>query len=110
MNKNSIILELWESRELKEAIDKMQPEDLREDLRSELFKVLCEMDEERLIDMRSRNVLKFYLVRTMVNMMQSNTSQFYRTYRKPLEVELIVHDRDEDLLNKVEDELSKMHW
>jgi hypothetical protein len=40
MNKNSIILELWESRELKEAIDKMQPEDLREDLRSELFKVL----------------------------------------------------------------------
>ncbi len=53
MNKNSIILELWESRELKEAIDKMQPEDLREDLRSELFKVLCEMDEERLIDMRT---------------------------------------------------------
>ncbi len=71
MNKNSIILELWESRELKEAIDKMQPEDLREDLRSELFKVLCEMDEERLIDMRTRNVLKFYLVRTMINMMQS---------------------------------------
>jgi hypothetical protein len=76
MNKNSIILELWESRELKEAIDKMQPEDLRDDLRSELFKVLCEMEEERLIDMRTRNVLKFYLVRTMINMMQSNTSQF----------------------------------
>jgi hypothetical protein len=46
----------------------------------------------------------------MINMMQSNTSQFYRTYRKPLEVELIAHDRDEDLLNKVENELSKMHW
>jgi hypothetical protein len=42
--------------------------------------VLCEMDEERIIDMRTRNVLKFYLVRTMINMMQSNTSQFYRTY------------------------------
>ena len=76
MNKNSIILELWESRELKEAIDKMQPEDLREDLRSELFKVLCEMDEERLIDMRTRNVLKFYLVRTMINMMQSKQANF----------------------------------
>jgi len=110
MNKNSIILELWESRELKEAIDKMQPEDLRDDLRSELFKVLCEMEEERLIDMRTRNVLKFYLVRTMINMMQSNTSQFYRTYRKPLHPEVQLHDRDEDLLNRVEDELSKLHW
>ena len=110
MNKNSIILELWESQELKEAIDKMQPEDLREDLKCELFKVLCEMDEVRLIDMRTRNVLKFYLVRTMINMMQSNTSQFYRTYRKPLNAEVELHDRDEDLLNRVETELSKLHW
>ncbi len=110
MNRNSIIIQLWDSTELKDAISKMQPEELQDDLRSELFKVLCEMEEEKLIDMHKRNVLKFYLVRTMINMMQSNTSQFYRTYRKPLEVELVVHDRDEDLLNKVEDELSKMHW
>ena len=110
MNRNNIIEKLWNSQELKDAIAKMQPEDLQDDLRSEIFKVLCEMDEDKLVDMYNRNVLRFYLVRTMINMMQSNTSQFYRTYRKPLEVELIVHDRDEDLLNKVEDELSKMHW
>jgi hypothetical protein len=110
MNRNSIIIQLWDSTELKDAISKMQPEELQEDLRSELFKVLCEMDEDKLIDMYKRNVLKFYLVRTMINMMQSNTSQFYRTYRKPLNQEIKLHDRDEDLLNKVEDELSKMHW
>jgi len=72
--------------------------------------VLCEMEEEKLIDMHKRNVLKFYLVRTMINMMQSNTSQFYRTYRKPLNAEVELHDRDEDLLNRVETELSKLHW
>lgn len=110
MNRNSIIVQLWDSTELKDAISKMQPEELQDDLRSELFKVLCEMDEEKLIDMYKRNVLKFYLVRTMINMMQSNTSQFYRTYRKPLNTEVKLHDRDEDLLNKVEVELSKLHW
>lgn len=110
MNRESIILELWNSQELIDAISKMKPEDLQEDLRCELFKVLCEMDEDRLIDMRKRNVLKFYIVRTMLNMMQSKTSQFYKTYRKPLEEELIVYDRDEDMLNRVEDELSKLHW
>jgi hypothetical protein len=110
MNRNSIIIQLWDSTELKDAISKMQPEELQDDLRSELFKVLCEMDEDKLIDMYKRNVLKFYLVRTMINMMQSNTSQFYRIYRKPLQAELPIYDRDEDLLNKVENELSKMHW
>ena len=78
MNRNSIIEKLWNSQELKEAIAKMQPEDLQDDLRSEIFKVLCEMDEDKLVDMYNRNVLRFYLVRTMLNMTQSNTSQFYK--------------------------------
>jgi hypothetical protein len=110
MNRNSIIEKLWNSQELKDAIAKMQPEDLQDDLRSEIFKVLCEMDEDKLVDMYNRNVLRFYLVRTMLNMTQSSTSQFYKLYRKPLQAELPVYDRDEDLLKKVEDELSKMHW
>ena len=110
MNRNSIIIQLWDSTELKDAISKMQPEELQDDLRSELFKVLCEMEEEKLIDMHKRNVLKFYLVRTMINMIQSKTSQFYKLYRKPLHPEVEIHDRDEDLLNKVQDELSNLHW
>ena len=110
MNRNSIIIQLWDSTELKDAISKMQPEELQDDLRSELFKVLCEMDEDKLVDMYKRNVIKFYLVRTMLNMMQSNTSQFYRTYRKPLQQEINIYDRDEELLNKLETELNKLHW
>ena len=74
MNRNSIIEKLWNSQELKEAIAKMQPEDLQDDLRSEIFKVLCEMDEDKLVDMYNRNVLRFYIVRTMLNMTQSNTT------------------------------------
>jgi hypothetical protein len=110
MNRNSIIEKLWNSQELKDAIAKMQPEDLQDDLRSEIFKVLCEMEEDKLVDMYNRNVLRFYLVRTMLNMTQSKTSQFYKLYRKPLHPEVEIHDRDEDLLNKVQDELSNLHW
>jgi hypothetical protein len=61
MNRNSIIEKLWNSQELKDAIAKMQPEDLQDDLRSEIFKVLCEMDEDKLVDMYNRNVLKVLL-------------------------------------------------
>ncbi len=110
MTRNSIIEKLWNSQELKDAIAKMQPEDLQDDLRSEIFKVLCEMDESKLVDMYNRNVLRFYIVRTMLNMTQSNTSQFYKLYRKPLQAELPIYDRDEDLHNKVEDELNKLEW
>lgn len=110
MNKQKIILQLWENKELNDAIEKMHPEELREDLKSELFVVLCEMDEIKLVDMFDRGVIRFYLVRTMLNMMQSNTSQFYKTFRKQFEPQAAVHERDEDLLDKVDKEVNKLHW
>jgi hypothetical protein len=79
--KNQIIEELYRSKEFNECIGKMQPEQLQDDLRSEVMMVLLETDEAKLKGMHERGELKFYTVRVILNMIQSKTSAFYRKYR-----------------------------
>jgi hypothetical protein len=64
----------------------MEPFDLQEDLRQEMFMVLLEMPDERLIEMHSKGYLKFFLVRTMLNMIKSNRSTFFRNFRNLIEL------------------------
>ncbi|MGN6416100.1 MAG: hypothetical protein ACTHMC_01320 [Pseudobacter sp.] len=79
--KNQIIEELYRSKEFNDCIGKMQPEQLQDDLRSEVMLVLLETDEAKLKGMHDRGELKFYTVRVILNMIQSSTSAFYRKYR-----------------------------
>lgn len=86
MSKNEIIQSFYESKEIKEAIDKMEPEQLRKDLKQEMFMVLLEMEEERVKEMHEKGFLKFFLVRTMLNMVKSDRSTFYRNFRNMVEI------------------------
>ena len=81
MVKNEIIAKLWDSKEVNEAFSKMHPVELQYDLKAEVFLVLCEMNEDKLIGLYERNELKFYIVRTMLNMIKSDRSNFYKSYR-----------------------------
>ena len=118
MNRNSIIEKLWNSQELKEAIAKMQPEDLQDDLRSEIFKVLCEMDEDKLVDMYNRNVLRFYLVRTMLSMIKSDRSTFFNKFRRTFTEWTEKHDapdstdtiQADEIAVKLNNSLKILHW
>lgn len=80
--KNAIIEELWRSKKLATAIGKMQPEHLRDDLRSEIFAALCELPEERLVQMRDAGFLLFYTIRMMLNMIKSDRSTFHKKFRR----------------------------
>ena len=48
MNRQAIITELYNSADINNAIGKMQPYELQDDLRQEVFMVLCEMEDARL--------------------------------------------------------------
>jgi len=87
MVKNEILTEYWDLKEVNDAFSKMQPEELQYDLKAEVFLVLCEMDEQKLIGMYERNELKFYIVRTMLNMIKSDRSSFYKNYRNHIEMD-----------------------
>jgi hypothetical protein len=107
--RQQIITDLYNSKELKDVISKMNPEHLREDLLSETMLVLCNLSEERLMQMHNDGYLKFYVIRTILNMIKSNDSGFYNKYRKVFEevpnLPETVSDNDimEEKYEKVED-------
>lgn len=81
MDRNGIIAELWSSTDLNEALKKMKPVEIQEDLKSELFLIICEIDEFKLIDLYDKKQLKFYIVRIMLNLVQSSKNKFFKNYR-----------------------------
>ena len=116
-----IIAELYESKELAEALRKMHPQELADDLKQEIFIALCGMPEDKLIEIHEKKQLKFYAVRIMLNMAHSKTSQFYYKYRKneantiklrnnsPAESP-IDEVRHMEIVSNILDELECLHW
>lgn len=93
----------------------MNPRDLQDELKSEVFLVLCEMDEKKLFDMYEQGYLKYFIVRTILNMAKSDRSNFYKKFRQvyqeiPLTYEQPKEEYSEDLLNKLEQGLGILHW
>ena len=99
MVKNEILAKYWDLKEVNDAFAKMHPEELQYDLKAEVFLVLCEMNEEKLIGLYERNELKFYIVRTMLNMIKSDRSGFYKNYRNHTE-----------FVDKLSKNLEGLHW
>lgn len=118
MVKNEILTEYWNLKEVNDAFSKMQPEELQYDLKAEVFLVLCEMDEQKLIGMYERNELKFYIVRTMLNMIKSDRSSFFKNYRNHTEIDSNtiskemnkLHTEANDIVDKLEKNLDNLHW
>jgi hypothetical protein len=114
MVKNEILAQYWTLKEVNDAFEKMQPEELRYDLKAEVFLVLCEMNEEKLIGMFERNELKFYIVRIMLNMIKSDRSTFYKNYRNYTEFtdqDFVIDDYDKtSMFEKLEENMEGLHW
>ena len=114
MSRDEILSEFWESKSVNEAFEKMQPVELQADLKAEVFLILCEMDESKLIGLYERNELKYYMVRIMLNMIKSDRSSFFKNYRNY--VELLENDVEvfesnpEETYNKIEVHLQNLHW
>lgn len=117
MTRLEILDRMYRDPDVEQAIQKMNPAELRDDLRQEVFMVLCEMDEERLMSMHQQGYLKFFLVRTMLNMIKSDRSTFYNKFRKPVvewNERMDKHDEKEEdnteLIAKLNDRMSEIHW
>ena len=119
--RDAIIAELYESKELAEALRKMHPQELADDLKQEIFIALCGMPEAKLIEIHEKKQLKFYAVRIMLNMAHSKTSSFYYKYRKNESQKLrpnmtspaeapIDEIRHSEVVANILDELDDLHW
>lgn len=112
MKKNDIITQLYLSEDINSAISKMQPYWLQEELRQEVFLVLCEMDEDRLVQMFNDGYLKYFIVRTILNMAKSDRSNFSRTFRKVYEKvqDKPTEEYDESINKKLNKSMEILHW
>lgn len=82
ISREQILCALWQSTDLQKTIRKMKPEDLQDDLRQEIFVVLCEMDAARLQSLWIEKKLTLYIFGMIRNMMVSSESTFYSKHRK----------------------------
>lgn len=115
MNRQAIITELYNSADINNAIGKMQPYELQEDLRQEVFMVLCEMEEERLVRMYTEGYLKYFIVRTILNMAKSDRSNFHKKFRQvyseiPISYEITKEEYNEDVILRLEKGMEVLHW
>ncbi len=113
MNRDFIISELYKSKDINDAIGKMQPYELQDDLRQEVFLVLCEMDEDRLFKMYTDGYIKFFIVRTILNMAKSDRSNFARTFRRVysnVEDNYCVEEYDDSINLKLSRSMEVLHW
>jgi hypothetical protein len=112
MDKNKIIEQYWLNDEVNQAFAKMQPEELQYDLKVEVFMVLLEMDDEKLFGLYERNEIRFYIVRTMLNMIKSDRSQFWKKYRNYTEYEdnEQIEIEQNSVIDIMENGIEKLHW
>lgn len=80
MSFDDIIVSLYNNKSFNETIGKLEPEYLRDDLKSEVISQLI-IKRDLTIDLHNRGKLVNYANRTAVVMMQSGTSEFYKKYR-----------------------------
>lgn len=82
MNRDEIITALFIGANFNRALSKMDPDYLREDLKMEVFAIVCEWADEKILALAELKQLEFYVVRVMLNQIQSSTSPFFKKYRK----------------------------
>ena len=93
MTREEIITALYTSKEITQLFAKIQPEHLREDLKQEIFRELCELPEDELRTIYARennNGLRYYIVRITWKTIKSSrkADPFVKMFRqdfKPVE-------------------------
>jgi hypothetical protein len=110
--RNDILIEFWESQEVNHAISKMQPIELQEELKSELFLRIAEIPEDKLIDLYNKKQLRFYVVRIMLNLIRSTDHKFYKKFRNFVEYVPIeeIENEQVDVSNYVREHYESLYW
>lgn len=95
--KNNIIEALAKEKTVETLCTNMGVEQAYlDDLVQEIYLILLEYDEDKLIKMYERKQLKFFIVRIIMNQYFSKNSPFYKKYK--------LYDQRQDYNKKIETE------
>jgi hypothetical protein len=83
MSFNDVIEELYSNGVVREIIDNIGVRsDAADDLEQEIYMILLEYDQDKIMGMYEKGQLKFFIVRIVNNQWFSKTSPFYKKYKK----------------------------
>jgi hypothetical protein len=75
--------------------------------------ILLEYNEQKLIDIYNKGYYKWFLVKTLTNQFNSNSSPFNKKYR-PKDIDYIITDNYDHsidiMIDKVNNKLNQLHW
>ena len=97
----TIITNLYLSHELDAMLSKFNAGGGQQDLKSELFAVLCEKPEETIIDLWAKNQLMYFCTGIVQRMIFQKGSRFHRRYRSE------VYEYSEAIYQEPTDESSR---
>jgi len=81
--RDKILTDLFKSKFMKDLLTTITSNNpLKEELQSELFLILCEMSEEKIVNAFNNNYLNYLCVSIVKNQYHSNTSSFHKVFRK----------------------------
>lgn len=80
MTVNEIIERLYISKDLDDCIRKLVRRDHWEDFKQEFILKMYEIPEERLLGLNERNELKFYVVRSLINLVKLKHGIYQKRY------------------------------
>lgn len=122
--RQEIIADLYVSKDVKNALSKMQPISIREDLKQEIFVILCNLSEEKFWNLVNNNALKFWFARTMLNLIYQSrpTESFFKNFRAKFEClddfnslpevlsDVEYNEALEQTYTKLEASVNDLHW
>jgi hypothetical protein len=112
MNFYDVITKTSQDKELKQICRKIGG-NLADDLFQESMLILLEYDKEKLLSIYNKGYYKWFLVKTLTNQFNSNSSPFAKKYR-PKEIDFIIsedYNYEIDLtIEKINKQLEKLHW
>lgn len=100
LSKNEIIEKLFTGKNFNDFLLKMDPECLREDLKQEIILIICELPEQKIIQLHNDKGLEFFTVRIGLNLIKSSTSPFAKKYRQGVQ-QYIEHEYIEESQNLI---------
>lgn len=73
------------------------------DFVQEIYLILLEYDQDKLRTIYERNHIKFFLTRIIMNQWRSNTSPFYKKYRKYYDIMIDNKTTDDEKQDNTDD-------
>lgn len=105
-SRDQILTALYNSKEIRQTIDKVNPDHLREDLKQEVFLVLCKLDDEKLKDIyysQDANGLRYYTVRIIWNLIKTTnpSHKFVKDFRRKFFTDFTIKMDDEEYVESL---------